>query len=64
MIKLPTTSGYCVEWDKEETITKRSGQVVHLRGCYETIDLDDAKKVKSEKESAGFNNVTLCECIF
>ena len=62
MLKMPTKTGYMVEWETGEMWGKNKNHPV--KNDVYTTSYDKACKLKKEKEDAGFKNVQMYECIF
>jgi len=68
-LAMPSHLGWSVEWETGELkhFHNKDGSIrktVKCKESYETTDHNKALQVKAEKESQGFKNVQIYECMF
>ena len=62
--RLPTTSGYCVQWHTGNVKYLKIGKTRAIRGFIETTSKETAEAKYKSLIEAGYKNVELHECIF
>lgn len=60
MLKMPTKTGYMVEWETNKIGIKNKP----IKDSYCTTSYEVATRIKAEKEDEGCKNVQIYECIF
>ena len=62
-LRLPTTSGWMVEWETGKTWTDKKGRVHVPKGAYESTSYEKVVAKKEELEKQGFKVIGIYECI-
>ena len=63
-LRLPTTLGWCVNWETGKVWTDKRGRVHTQTESYESTSYDKVVAKKEALEKQGFKVVGIYECIF